>query len=49
MKKQIDNTVRDMTPEEEREWMEWRESITPPDAASAADYDAALNRLGVGV
>lgn len=37
MKKQIDDTVSGMTPEEEREWMEWRESITPPDAASAED------------
>lgn len=42
MKKQIDDTVSGMTPEEEQEWMEWRESITPPDAASAED---ALTRF----
>ena len=31
MKIQIDNEVRDMTPDEEREWAEWHENTPSPD------------------
>ena len=47
MKIQIDNEVRDMTPDEEREWAAWHDNAPSPYDASEEDYIQVLDDLGV--
>lgn len=50
MKIQIDNIVRDMTPEELAEYEEWKRTIPTPvsgDDATIEDYENSLADLGV--
>ena len=53
MKIMDNGKVRDMTPEEEEEFMRWHENVPPPGSeeyeAPAEDYEQALADLGVRV
>ena len=51
MKIMDNGIVRDMTPEEDEEFIRWHENVPPPGSeeyeATVEDYEAALKELGV--